>query len=73
MLSWICAGGTLVSIYYGGNHKLIGPVFGIAGVLPWTLMAIQTRQWGMIPLNIIIAFLQARALHLWRRDGATWI
>lgn len=73
MISWICFATSLLSVWFGGSRKLIGPIFGVVGFVPWTIMAVQTEQYGLIPLNVIIAILQARAFLLWRREGFAFI
>lgn len=70
MISWLCFSTTLASTWFGGSKKLLGPIFGMVGFIPWTIMAVDTEQWGLLALNCVIFALQARAFILWRRDGS---
>lgn len=73
MISWICFITTVISIYFAGDRKCIGPLFACLGFIPWTWMAVSTEQWGLLALNCVILALQARALWKWRKDGLSWI
>lgn len=73
MISWVCFLSSGLSVWFGGSHKLLGPIFGIVGFIPWTILAVTTEQYGLIPLNVLITVLQVRAFILWRREGvALW-
>ena len=73
MISWVCFFTSSLSVWFNGSRKLLGPLFGVIGLIPWTILAVSSEQWGLVPLNLIITALQMRAFMLWRREGVAWI
>jgi hypothetical protein len=68
LLSWVCSLTSVLSVYFTPRRQLLGPIFGIIGIVPWTMLAVVSRQWGLMPVNIIITVLHLRTVLLWKHD-----
>lgn len=57
---------TLVSMWAYGNQRTLGPTLGLTAQVPWWTLMIHQSLWGLLPLNIAMAFIHARNLWKWR-------
>jgi len=59
---------TMASVYYYGNKSLAGPVLGIVSEIPWLIVMIDSSLWGLLPVNIVMLVMHARALWKWNSN-----
>jgi hypothetical protein len=64
----MCSLTSILSVYFTPRRGLLGPIFGIIGIVPWTMLAVGSRQWGLMPATIIITILHCRTVLL-RQPG----
>jgi nicotinamide riboside transporter PnuC len=64
--SWLCSLTSILSVYFTPKKRLLGPIFGMIGFVPWTALSMVTGQWGLMPVTVIITVLQIRTFLLWR-------
>jgi hypothetical protein len=60
---------TLLGMWCSGRKSLWGPMLGLAGCVPWSIIGITSGTYSLLPFNLIIAALYVRTIILWRRDA----
>jgi hypothetical protein len=64
--AWLASAVSLVMMWQMGNRRWWAPYLGIFGQVFWTLLAIFTQQWGLIPAVVLYTTVHARNAWLWR-------
>jgi nicotinamide riboside transporter PnuC len=67
-LDWLAMIMSLLSMYYIGNKKRIGLVFGLIAGITWVAVNILINLMPGLLLNIILITLNIRAYIKWGRD-----
>lgn len=62
---------TLISMWSYGSKSVYGPLLAIVGQGFWWAIMIQSSLWGLLPLNVAMAFVHIRNLIKWRREATT--
>lgn len=60
---------TLASMWAYGSKHTSGPLLALAGQVFWWVIMFQGSLWGLLPLNIAMAFVHARNLIKWRAEA----
>lgn len=63
-------GGTLLGMWLNGRKYPGGPLLGVIGFIPWSILALSSHMFLMVAFNAIMSSLQLRAFLIWRRDEA---
>lgn len=67
-LPWVMSAITLYMTFLQGRKTWKAWAVGLANQLLWLWFVIETRTWGLLPLNIGLWWLYARNLRIWYRD-----
>lgn len=59
---------TIAGSWFYGNKSPLGPLLGVAAQMPWWALMIHAGMWGLLPLNIAMLVLHARALWKWKPE-----
>lgn len=60
---------TLAGQWQYGSKRMLGPILGCVAQVFWWGIMFQGNLWGLLPLNIAMAFIHVRNLIKWRRDA----
>lgn len=58
--AWILGVTSITVTYLQGNGGKMGWGFGFINTLLWVAYTIATKQWGLIPLNVVMAIIHVR-------------
>lgn len=61
---------TFLSIYYLGNSKRIGFIFGIGAGISWTVFGVLVGSIASPIANAIFIYLNLRGYLKWKKEGA---
>ena len=65
-MTWVLSVISLLTVYLIGKKKLAGWIIGLFGQVLWIAWEISTKQWGLMPMTIIMTGLYIKSLNEWR-------
>jgi hypothetical protein len=59
---------TFLAMWRMGDRSLSGPLWGIASQVPWFALVFHDGLWGLLPINLAMAFIHTRNFIKWKRE-----
>ena len=69
ILPWGLSGLTFWSMVLAGDKKRLAWHIGLINQVFWMVYVITTKQWGLVPLTILMTGVYIRNLIKWKKNG----
>lgn len=60
---------TIWQMWKYGDKSLIGPIVGFVSNFAWWVLTIYTAQWGIMPVNAVMFYVNTRNYIKWKREA----
>ena len=64
-LPWVISCMTIASVWLVGNKERRGWAIGIACQFLWLIFILSTQEWGLMPLNVAMWYVNIRNYTKW--------
>lgn len=70
-MTWILSVISLLTVYLIGEKNINGWIVGLFGQVLWISWEIYTKNWGLMPMTIVMTYLYIKSLNTWGYDRKT--
>lgn len=65
-VAWLTSIVSLSCIWFMGDKRWWSPYIGIFGQIFWVMLALNTKQYGLLPAVVAYTVIYARTAYKWR-------
>lgn len=68
-LPWVLSVNTILSTYFIGNKYRNAWLVSLLGSFMWIVWIIETKTWGLLPMNLFLTVMQVRNHWKWTHEN----